>query len=53
MNLCGNIKTMAHQSGLTLENNLIKQLVDLRYASAKVLDGDALVSNYRTTTKNR
>ena len=47
MNLCGNIKTMAHQSELTLGNNLIKQLVDLGYASAKVLDGNAFVLNLK------
>ena len=39
---------MSHQSEAILENNLIKQLVDLGYASAKVMDGDALVSNLKT-----
>tara|TARA_B100000809_G_scaffold200789_1_gene201148 strand:+ start:2241 stop:2345 length:105 start_codon:yes stop_codon:yes gene_type:complete len=33
------------QSEATLENNLIKQLIKLGYASVKVMDGDALVSN--------
>jgi len=39
---------MSHQSEAILENNLIKQLVQLGYASAKVMDGDALVSNLKT-----
>jgi type I restriction enzyme R subunit len=38
---------MSHQSEANLENNLIKQLIDLGYASAKVMDGDALVSNLK------
>ena len=37
-----------HQSEAILENNLIKQLVELGYVSAKVMDGDALVSNLKT-----
>ena len=36
------------QSEAILENNLIKQLVDLGYASAKVMDGNALVTNLKT-----
>ncbi len=36
------------QSEATLENNLIKQLIDLGYASAKVMDGDALIANLKT-----
>jgi type I restriction enzyme R subunit len=39
---------MSHQSEAILENNLIKQLVGLGYASVKVMDGDALVSNLKT-----
>lgn len=39
---------MSHQSEATLENNLIKQLIELGYASVKVMDGDALVSNLKT-----
>jgi type I restriction enzyme R subunit len=39
---------MSHQSELKLENNLIQQLVDLGYESAKVMDGDALVSNLKS-----
>jgi type I restriction enzyme R subunit len=38
---------MSHQSEAVLENNLIKQLIDLGYASVKVMDGDALVSNLK------
>ena len=38
---------MNHQSEAILENNLIKQLIDLGYGSAKVMDGDALVSNLK------
>ena len=38
---------MAHQSEAKLENDLIKQLIDLGYASAKVMDGDALISNLK------
>ena len=36
------------QSEAILENNLIKQLIGLGYASAKVLDGAALVSNLKS-----
>ena len=39
---------MSHQSEAILENNLIKQLIGLGYASAKVMDGDALVSNLKS-----
>ena len=39
---------MAHQSEAILENNLIKQLVGLGYASVKVMDGDALVANLKS-----
>ena len=39
---------MTTQSEAILENNLIKQLVDLGYASVKVIDGNALVSNLKT-----
>ena len=35
---------MNHQSEAILENNLIKQLVQLGYSSTKVVDGAALVS---------
>ncbi|KVV16184.1 type I restriction endonuclease subunit R [Flavobacterium sp. TAB 87] len=38
---------MAHQSEAQLENNLIKQLRDLGYASVKIADGDALVDNLK------
>ena len=38
---------MSHQSEAILENNLIQQLIGLGYASAKVMDGDALVSNLK------
>jgi type I restriction enzyme R subunit len=41
------------QSEAILENNLIKQLIGLGYASAKVMEGATLVSGYRRTTKNR
>jgi type I restriction enzyme R subunit len=44
---------MSHQSEAILENNLIKQLIGLGYESAKIMDGAALVSVYRKTTKNR
>ncbi|WP_415371923.1 type I restriction endonuclease subunit R [Patiriisocius sp. Uisw_047] len=37
-----------HQTELNLENNLIKQLIVLGYESAKVMDGDALVSNLKS-----
>ena len=39
---------MSHQSEAILENNLIKQLVQLGYSSTKVVDGDALVSNLKS-----
>jgi type I restriction enzyme R subunit len=39
---------MSHQSEAILENNLIQQLVGLGYASVKVMDGDALVSNLKS-----
>ena len=39
---------MSRQSEAILEKNLIKQLIDLGYASAKVMDGDALVSNLKS-----
>ena len=39
---------MSHQSEAILENNLIKQLIGLGYASVKVMDGDALVSNLKS-----
>lgn len=38
---------MSHQSEAILENNLIKQLIDLGYEAATVMDGDALVSNLK------
>ncbi len=38
---------MSHQSEAILENNLIKQLIELGYSSAKVMDGDALVANLK------
>ncbi len=39
---------MTHQSEAILENNLIKQLIGLGYASAKIMDGNALVSNLKS-----
>ena len=39
---------MSHQSEATLENNLIKQLIGLKYSSVKIQDGDALVSNLKS-----
>jgi type I restriction enzyme R subunit len=39
---------MSHQSEAQLENNLIKQLRDLGYASVQILDGNVLVSNLKT-----
>jgi type I restriction enzyme R subunit len=36
---------MSHQSEAELENNLIKQLIGLGYASVKVMDVNALVDN--------
>jgi len=44
---------MGHQSEGILENNLISQLTGLGYGSVKIVDGAALVSVYRRTTKNR
>jgi hypothetical protein len=44
---------MTHQSEAILENNLIKQLIGLGYPTAKIMEGAALVSVYRRTTKNR
>lgn len=38
---------MKHQSEAILENNLIKQLIQLGYASVKVMDGNALVDNLK------
>jgi len=38
---------MSHQSEAVLENNLIKQLRGLGYASVTIQDGEALVSNLR------
>ena len=39
---------MTHQPEILLENNLIKQLVGLGYLSAKIHDGDDLVSNLKS-----
>ncbi|HSD07643.1 type I restriction endonuclease subunit R [Flavobacterium sp.] len=39
---------MSHQSEAILENNLIKQLVGLKYKSVKIQDGDALVTNLKS-----
>ncbi|WP_198554640.1 hypothetical protein [Flavobacterium sp. ALD4] len=39
---------MSHQSEALLENNLIKQLRDLSYASATIQDGAALVGNLQS-----
>lgn len=39
---------MTRQSEATLENNLIKQLISLGYASINVMDGNALVDNLKT-----
>jgi len=39
---------MSHQSEAVLEINLIKQLIDLKYSSVKIPDGDALVSNLKS-----
>jgi type I restriction enzyme R subunit len=39
---------MRHQSEAVLENNLIKQLWDLSYASIKIQDGEALVANLQS-----
>lgn len=39
---------MSHQSEAGLENNLIKQLLGLDYASVQIQDGEALVSNLQS-----
>jgi type I restriction enzyme R subunit len=39
---------MSHQSEAVLENNLIKQLRGLEYASVSILDGAALASNLQS-----
>jgi type I restriction enzyme R subunit len=39
---------MSHQSEAQLENNLIQQLQGLGYASVRIQDGDALVSNLKS-----
>jgi type I restriction enzyme R subunit len=39
---------MTTQSEAILENKFIQQLIDLGYASAKVMDGDALAYNLKT-----
>ncbi|RTY75146.1 type I restriction endonuclease subunit R [Flavobacterium sp. LS1R10] len=39
---------MSHQSEAILENNLIKQLRGLEYASVNIPDGEALVSNLQS-----
>jgi type I restriction enzyme R subunit len=39
---------MSHQSEALLENNLIKQLRDLSYASLTIQDGAALVGNLQS-----
>ena len=39
---------MSHQSEAVLENNLIKQLRGLEYASVRIQDGEALVSNLQS-----
>ena len=39
---------MSHQSEAVLENNLIKQLRGLEYASVQIQDGEALVSNLQS-----
>lgn len=38
---------MSHQSEAILENNLIKQLVALKYTPVKIPDGDTLVTNLK------
>ncbi len=38
---------MSHQSEALLENNLIKQLLSLGYASVQIQDGEALVANLK------
>lgn len=39
---------MSHQSEALLENNLLKQLRGLEYASVQIQDGEALVSNLQS-----
>jgi len=39
---------MSHQSEAILENNLIKQLIGLKYSSVTIPDGEALVSNLQS-----
>jgi len=39
---------MSHQSEAILENNLIKQLIEMGYASAKIPDGTNLVANLKS-----
>jgi type I restriction enzyme R subunit len=39
---------IGHQSEAVLENNLIKQLRDLSYASVKIQDCEALVANLQS-----
>ena len=39
---------MSAQPEAILENNLIKQLIGLGYASVKIHDGEALVSNLKS-----
>ncbi len=39
---------MSHQSEIVLENNLIKQLIELGYESIQIHAGDALLSNLQT-----
>ena len=39
---------MYHQSEAILENNLIKQLLEMGYASTKITDGNALVANLKS-----
>lgn len=39
---------MGHQSEAVLENNLIKQLISLGFASVKIQDGESLVSNLKS-----
>ena len=39
---------MSHQSEAILENSLIKQLLEMGYASAKIPDGNALVANLKS-----
>jgi type I restriction enzyme R subunit len=39
---------MSHQSEAILENNLIKQLLEMGYAPTKITDGTALVANLKS-----